>query len=509
MTDGKDVWQALCTKLASDEYDLAFQLLEQVLETTKTTHAHTQFSPQSSVITSHTSSVISGAAAQLSAQIHLWTAHLHMLSGEVAVETVGQHLQNALSLYPKCAQEPLWLALQFEMQSQQNRSNPQLPKPPVPSLLLTSIPLTDNSFMPFEPSWALVQFHLMCGLVSQDKYHDALEITLNTENLPVYLQWRWYACKAEICDELNDAEQAEQLYGKAAHVATELHKAFMYQEQANVLIQLGKYAKARWLLDQAKLYYQGKHPDEKMYRASWHCLYAQLLLQIGQFAAAYEDIQAARLLERELKKPSYNVALITGQILSYLQRHNNAITYFNEALTLANENEKLYIHHEVGVIFLEQDRPLEAKEQLSNISSYSHYPYYAEVLVDLAECEYRLELFDEASKLAKEAIQQGAIVSASIVLGNIALFYYRLDEGLEHFQRVTLEASPNSYEWVMAHQMAADIMAKQGFPDPVAAYSHAKQALEHITQDDDWYVIIKEHAEQASQLIDKKPRTLN
>ena len=97
-----------------------------------------------------------------------------------------------------------------------------------------------------------------------------------------------------------------------------------------------------------------------------------------------------------------------------------------------------------------------------------------------------------------------------LVLGSVALDYYHLDDALEHYERVTREAAPESREWIMGHQMAADIMAQQGFANPALAYAHAQQALAHTPESDDWHVTLSEHLRRAGELLGGSGgRTLN
>ncbi|WP_231885346.1 hypothetical protein [Deinococcus radiodurans] len=62
------------------------------------------------------------------------------------------------------------------------------------------------------------------------------------------------------------------------------------------------------------------------------------------------------------------------------------------------------------------------------------------MLADIAECDYRLGRLPEAQLAAEQALNQGAVVPASVVLGNVALDYYHLDDALDHYERVVREA---------------------------------------------------------------------
>ena len=67
--------------------------------------------------------------------------------------------------------------------------------------------------------------------------------------------------------------------------------------------------------------------------------------------------------------------------------------------------------------------------------------------------------------------------------------------------RSVREAAPGSRDWVIGHQMAADVMAQQNFPHPAAAYAHAQQALEHTPESDDWYITLQDYLTRAGALM--------
>ena len=71
------------------------------------------------------------------------------------------------------------------------------------------------------------------------------------------------------------------------------------------------------------------------------------------------------------------------------------------------------------------------------------------------------------------------------------------------------EAAPDSRDWITGHQMAADVMAQQGFLNPAAAYAHAQQALAHTPESDDWHVTLRDHLRKAEALMGSGGRTLN
>jgi len=344
---------------------------------------------------------------------------------------------------------------------------------------------------------------------------EALDVALPAAELPEHLRWRLRSWQADAQEALGQSAEATLLYAEAAHLAAGLNRAVMLQEQAALLLQQGDFEEARQVLERARTLYTGPRPgtdpnDEGLNLATWHYLIAQVRLNLGQPEAAQDDIREAARLEGLSGDPSYGVALVQGQVLSHLGQLEEALEAFGQALARATDPDRPYANHELGVALLDLDRPLEAREKLEEVLLVPDYPFHPEVLADIAECDYRLGRLPEAQLAAEQALNQGAVVPASVVLGNVALDYYHLDDALDHYERVVREAVHGSRDWVLGHQMAADVMAQQGFPDPAAAYAHAQQALEHTPESDDWYVTLQDHLSRAQALMGSAGgRTLN
>ncbi|MBI0444968.1 hypothetical protein D9600_03115 [Deinococcus sp. DB0503] len=350
----------------------------------------------------------------------------------------------------------------------------------------------------------------MAALALAEQPQAALDVYLPLSELPEHLQWRLRSWQADSEEQLGHTQEAALLYAEAAHHAQGLNRAVMLQEQAALLLQLGQAEEARQVLAQARPLYLGHDLDEGLNLATWHYLQAQALLNLGKPDEALASIREADRLERAFGDPSYGVALVWGQVMTQLGQPEEALRHFERALTLATDADRPYAQHELGVALLDLDRPLEAREQLEAALADPEYPYQPEVLADLAECDYRLGRLQEAQQAAEQALAQGAVVPASLVLGSVALDYYHLDEALDHYERVVREAAPQSRDWITAHQMAADVMAQQGFRDPAAAYAHAQQALEYTPESDDWYGTLQDHLKKAEALMgEKSGRMLN
>lgn len=419
----------------------------------------------------------------------LYLGSLHALYGDAATDHLNAALQEARTLDGNVAYDPLFQALSAELDARQR--GPQA-IPPSQSVRESSDPLA--------------RYHALCALSLADHPQEALDVQVASTELPEHLRWRLRSWQADAQEQLGQTADAIHLYAEAAHLASGMNRAVMLQEQAALLLQQGDPGAAKNALDQARILYPNpvQTDDDTLSLATWHYLRAQALLNLGQPEAAHDMIREAARLEKMHGDPSYGVALVRGQVLTHLGRQEEALEAFNEALALATDQDRPYANHELGVALLDLDRPVEAREKLESVLAEPEYPYQPEVLADLAECDYRLGRLTEAQQAAEQALAQGAVVPASLVLGSVALDYFQLDDALEHYERVIREAADGSRDWITGHQMAADVMAQQGFPNPSAAYAHAQQALAHTPESDDWHVTLEDHLRKAAALLDQQ-----
>ena len=438
------------------------------------------------------------------AQLSLYSASLHSLYGDAASADAQEALTQAAAIAPAIRRTPLYLALNAELQARL-----QGPEAPYPA----------QEAVHGDP---LSRYHTVAALALAERAQEALDLHLPVAELPLHLRWRLGSWQADAEELLGNSENALNLYAEAAHLARGSYRAGMLQEQAALQLQLGQASKAEAVLRRARAEYpeysqypqtqggEGHTPGDALGLASWHYLMSQAELNQDRLDPALEQILEADRLERAADDPSYGVALVWGQVLVAQGKQEEALAHFEAALTLAQPEDRPYALHELGVAYLDLDRPLEAREQLEQAAAAPDYPFVPEVLADVAEAEYRLGRLAEAQASAEQALAQGAVIPASLVLGSVAMDYYHLDEALEHYERVAREAAPGTRDWVTAQQMTADIMAQQGFPDPAAAYAHAQQALEHTDPSDDWYSTLQDHLLRAeTQIGSGRGRTLN
>ncbi|MFK7603357.1 tetratricopeptide repeat protein [Deinococcus sp. SM5_A1] len=486
MIDADTTWQQVCTALAGGDYETAFGVLSAALD-----------EAMPAVVGKGKGAAVSPVAAR----ICVYLGSLHALYGDGAAEQLEATLAEARGLNPAVVSEVLYLALSAELEARTR--GPE------------AVPPSEAVREALDP---VARFHALCALALAEQPQAALDIHLGAGELPPHLRWRLRSWQADCQEQLGHTADAINLYAEAAHLASGLDRAVMIQEQAALLIQDGQPEEAKKILDGARLLYgskqainpgqinpgqinAGQGEDEGLNLATWHYLRAQALLQMDQADAAYEMIREADRLERQYGTPGYVVALLSGQILSHLGQQEKAIAAFEDALKLAEDSDRPYANHELGVALLDMDRPVEARDRLEVALNEPDYPYQPEVLADIAECDYRLGRMPEAQLAAEQALAQGAVIPASLVLGSVALDYFQLDEALEHYERVVREAAPDSRDWIIGHQMAADVMAQQGFPNPAAAVAHAQQALDNTPESDDWHGTLQDLLARAQTLM--------
>lgn len=434
------------------------------------------------------------------ARLSLLAASLHSLYGVDGANDTQNALREVITLDPNLREDALYRALNAEMTARDDA---------VRGAEFARSALRATTSVNVEGASALARYHGMVALALAQQPQEALNAAPSAAELPTHLRWRLRSWQADSEEQLGHHEDAANLYAEAAHLTSGLNRAIMLQERAAVLLHLERHDEALQTLERARSEYVGA-PDEALHLASWHYLRAQAELGQNRPNDALTSIETASRLERENGDPSYGVELVWGQVQMALGEPESAAAHFGEALNLAQSADRAYALHELGVAYLDRDMPIEARERLQEALTHDDYPFLPEVYADLAEAEYRLGRLAEAEASAQYALSQGATVPASLVLGSVALDYYHLDDALEHYERVVNEAAPGSRDWVTGHQMAADILAQQGFKDPSAIYNHASLALEHTERSDEWHATLSELLERAEkELRGGHQRTLN
>ena len=435
-------------------------------------------------------------------QLALHNAHLYSLYADGGVEEGLRALKVAGSLDFLISQNPLYTALEAELQAYGAREEDAAAMKGVGQQATSA--LTGN---------LLARYHAAAALSLLELNDEVLGVwlSLGWQELPKHLHWRYFAWLGSVHEGLGNFEGAESAYRDAVDHAPRSQQAAMLAEQAALNLSLERFEVAGLLLERAREQMETDGGQEAQMLTQWHYLRAQTEMGLGRPDSAELHILEAKKLELEGGEASYGVTLVHGQVLMALGRSLEALEQLKEAIEIAAPPDLPYALHELGVALLDLDRILEAKEALRRVLESEEYPFQPEVQADLAESEYRLGNLHEAEEMAHAALNLGAIVTASLVLGAVALEYYHLDEALEHYSRALNESAEGSREWTLGHQMLADILAQQGFQDPSRILEHAQKALERTPVSDEWHHTLEGYVTKASGILTQghSSRTLN
>lgn len=477
MSNLAPTWLALDRLLSQEQFEEGFKLLE---------HAYSK------------------ANQKDRSTLILWGVHVHSLYGEVQVKEGLSLLHTLGELDPPYTQNPLFKAIETELLSYllNHPTDFAHVKKTGEELLETLLPL-------FAEENALVHYHATVALTLLDNPKALLSWQqLDWPHLPTHLQWRYFTWLGTSYTQADELEEALNAFDKALQNSPFTHHVALLCEKAAVAISLTQFELSEQLLTQAFELL----PKSPYLEPQWHYLKAQSQMGLRNPETALTHIERADQLEAEQHQELYATKLLHGQIWVHLSEPIKAIPYFQRASEIAEPTDRAFALHELGVACLDADQVIEAREQLQRALETPDYPFFAEVHADLAECEYRLGKAHEAEVLANQALEMGAIVTASLVLGTIAMDYYHLEEALEHYARAIDATTPESgHEWVLGHQMSADILVQLGFKEPARILFHAEQALQHMDGADEWQHTLKNYAEKAREMLSDKPnkRTLN
>ena len=435
-------------------------------------------------------------------QLALHSAHLHSLYADGGVEEGLGALKIARSLDFLIERNPLYTALEAELQAYGARESDESAMKRIEQQATTA--LTGN---------LLARYHAAAALSLLELNDEVLGVwlSLGWKELPKHLHWRYFAWLGSAYEGIGQLEGAEDAYREAVDHAPRVQQAAMLAEQAALNLSLERFEMAGLLLERAREQMQTDGGQEAQMLTQWHYLRAQAEMGLGRPESAENHILEAVRLETEAGESSYGVTLVHGQVLMALGRSLEALEQLREAVVIASPLDLPYALHELGVALLDLDRILEAKEALRRTLESEEYPFMPEVQADLAEAEYRMGNLHEAEEMAQSALGMGATVTASLVLGAVALEYYHLDEALEHYTRALNESAEGSREWTLGHQMVADILAQQGFSDPANILEHAQKALERTPVSDEWHHTLQGYVTRANEMMaqGRSSRTLN
>ncbi len=446
---------------------------------------------------------------RIAALCDLEMAGMYTLYGREGIEGSSQSLSNAVLTDPRLRQDPTYMALRaaniafmleleaFELGERMADAEPRK----VRALELAIQARGGNS---------VAQFHAVSALVTLGEPEQALELLelIVLLELPEFLRWRYWSWRGGALEGLSRWREAEQAYAQGANQASGTDRAALLMDQAAMLLELEEPFEALTILEQVAALYNNLEPA--LEAASRLHLEARAHLALDNPSLARERAELARALEDEVGEPSFGVALVHGQSLAAMADMPGALAAFSRAVQLAPAPDKAYALHEMGLAQMDAGLPEESRSSLNAALQDAEYPYKAEVLADLAELEYRLGDFDATERQATLALEAGAVIPASLLLANIAYEYYRLDDALEHYNRVLEFAPETSRDWVLAHQMIADTLVQLGWRDPARILFHAQTAMPHLEPSDEWAVTLEGYIQKAGSLLGSSSgRTLN
>ncbi len=329
-------------------------------------------------------------------------------------------------------------------------------------------------------------YHLAAAALELGEPEEVLHYLEAAGTLPAFLGWRRALLRGRAFEQLGRFPEALEAYLEAMKGAPKVERPYLAMDAAAVLLELDRGGEALALLEATP-------PAEA--NPLWHYLRARALLAGGNPRAALEALEEAERLDGD----PYEVALLMGQIWMRLGEPEEARAAFERALEHARPEEKSYVLHELAVAMIEGGDPEAALEPLKAALADPDYPHRGGLFAELAGAHYRLGLLAATERYAAEAVAQGAAAAGYLYLGHAALDRGALKEALDYYRRAAEAAEEGSPDWVTAQQLAADVLAQLGFPDPEEALARAQAALAHTPPYDEWAETLKGHIQRARQ----------
>ena len=431
------------------------------------------------------------------ARVELQLAAVYALYGRDGTEGGEDCLREALRLDGNLATDPLQQALSavFTAFALEAQADPAADAAPRRERAVTAA----RAALSGQPE---ARFHAAVALIALGEPEPALTALegINVGELPRYLAWRYWSWRGGALEDLGRYREAANAYGQGAQAAPDgQDKAGLLLDKAAMLLELDEAHEAFAPLEEARTAHPlGEAPIDEAARLT---LEARAHLALNNPGLAAERAERARRLELAAGEPSYGTALVQGQALATNEQWEPAIAAFREAVSLALPPDRAYALHELGLTQMDAGSLLEAHATLSEAARDREYPHLGEVYADIAEVEYRLGNYDEAEAAARRALELGAVVPASMLLGNIAAEYFRPAEAVVHYQRVIEGAPEGSRDWVIAHEMVADTLAQDGFRDPRGILEHSQLALPHLDASDEWALTLQAYITRATGIL--------
>jgi tetratricopeptide (TPR) repeat protein len=448
------------------------------------------------------------AQGEAAKEASLLLAEAYTLYGEGGLEGAYRALEEGHEAYPDLEVHPRYRALLAELRALEGASEGE-----VKSLLIEN----DDPQAQYHQAQALLYLGLpeeALGVLERFLFAEEGTAPLA---LPDFLAWRAHALRGKAYERLGQPGEAALAYREAAHRAMGLERYWNLLDAAAMFVEAGAGEEALEVLAEA-----GENLSDPGLAASAQpntiiedsedaatraYLEARAHLLLGNPNRALKAIAQALELEKQGAEPAHGTPLVQGQALMQLGQYQAAIEAFREAAARAEDTDRTYALHELGVASLEGGNAAEAETYLREVVRDPDYGYLGEAWGDLAETLYRQSRYDEARQAAQQAIELEALPAGHLILGHLAYDLLNLEEALEHYEIAAQEAPEGSRDWVSANEMVVDVLAQMGFVRPQEIVARAEALMPLLAESDDWRDTLQGYVERARTMLGG--RTLN
>lgn len=430
-----------------------------------------------------------GSAQQAQLLLHLAAAYA--LYGARGLEWGSKKLSEALKMDALCAQSPLYQGLYWEFAAYRGEAA---------ALVRHGV---KRVFVAQEP---VATYHGASALFVIADFREVVRVlrTLNVDDLPKHLRWRYWSLLGKSLDALDDVEEAAAAFEKSVALSVDQDQQHERLNLAAKLLELEHPARALRILHAV----EPTDLDNNEQLLLCH-IEGRSQLTLGNPNLALEYLQRACDLEAQRGEASYMHTLALAQCLAALGRFAEAIHHYQSALKLAPTAQRIWTTHEYALLLAEAEELNHARELLLDIHKAKDYMYHPEVAADLAEVEFKLNHFKASASYAEMALEQGVVISPCLTLGSIAYEYYHFDDAITWFEKALAASHHGSAEWLHAQQMLADIFVQQGYLYPQQVIVHAEAALAYMHPRDEWSLILHDYVRTAKRILGGHKRNIN
>jgi hypothetical protein len=420
--------------------------------------------------------------------LHL--AAVYALYGLEGLDNGTFALRNAVSADAKAVQRPLYQALYWEFAAYRGEAAVDVKR---------GVREIDGEGDP------VANYHAASALCSAGALKTASRrlSELDDAALPRYLAWRRWSLLGQTQERLGRHEEAALAFEAAAAGSSGSERAAEQLSLASCRLELDDPAAALELLSSV---------DEQLLvqseRAFKRYLEGRSELELGNPNRAIELFREAEALESD-EQHTFNLRYAHGQSLVAVGRFAEAAEVLVDAVESAPSEHRPFAQHEYAYALIESDRLDEAEHQLEEVLADPSYPHHAEAFADLADVLVKRGDYDRGRSVAEQALDMGVTAPACLTLGGIAFEYFRFDEAIGWFEQAVSASQPGTPNWINAQQLLADIYAQRGPEAAEQLLIHARAALEHTPEHNDWFLPLTGYVERAQGWLGGHDRLLN